>query len=127
MASRNFSGIVSSRASVPIRIGPSRYRRPSAIIAFRPYWVRLEIVRMKGSIDTPSMKYQVRVVDIRDLDGDELAASGDLGDAILAILARVKSRSETIRRVLDKIVKLKGREREVAVEQLAIVAGLRGI
>jgi predicted transposase YdaD len=32
-----------------------------------------------------------------------------------------------IRRVLDKIGKLKGKQRELAVEQLAILAGLRGL
>jgi hypothetical protein len=46
IASRNFNGIDSSRASVLISIGPSRYFRPKAIMAFSPYCVLLEIVRI---------------------------------------------------------------------------------
>jgi hypothetical protein len=68
-------------------------------------------VRMSSSIDTPSMQFKFRLVDIGEIDGDELAESGDLGDAMLAILARVKSRQLAIRRVLDRIAKLKGKAR----------------
>jgi hypothetical protein len=84
-----------------------------------------EPLRMPNSIDTPAMHFQFRLIDIRELDGDEMAASGDLGDLILSVLARVRSRPEAIRRVLDGIVKLKGKERELALEQLLIVAELR--
>jgi hypothetical protein len=86
-----------------------------------------EPMRMNPSIDTPSMQFKFRLMDIGELDGDALAANGDLGDAMLAILARVKSRQQAIRRVLDRIAKLKGKAREVAIEQLAIIAGLRGL
>jgi len=82
---------------------------------------------MRSVIETPSMRFQFRLIDIGELDGDALAASGDLGDVMLAVLARVTSRQEAIRRALDRIAKLKRREREVAVEQLAILAGLWGL
>jgi hypothetical protein len=86
-----------------------------------------EALRMRSVIETPSMRFQFRLIDIGELDGDALAASGDLGDVMLAVLARVTSRQEAIRRALDRIAKLKRREREVAVEQLAILAGLWGL
>jgi hypothetical protein len=86
-----------------------------------------EPMRMRSTIDSPSMRFQFRLIDIGDLDGDELAASGDLGDAMLAVLARVKSRRAAIRRALDKLAKLEGKQRELAIEQLAILAGLRGL
>ena len=86
-----------------------------------------EPMKMRCEIDSPSMKFHFRLIDIGDLDGDELAASGDLGDAMLAVLARVRSRQAAIRRVLDRIGKLKGKERELAVEQLTILVGLRGL
>jgi hypothetical protein len=86
-----------------------------------------EPLRMRSVIETPSMRFQFRLIDIGEVDGDVLAASGDLGDVMLAVLARVTSRQEAIRRALDRIAKLKRREREVAAEQLAILVGLRGL
>jgi predicted transposase YdaD len=86
-----------------------------------------EPMRMPNSIDTTAMQFQFRLVDIAELDGEELASSGDLGDAMLAVLARVRSRKQTIRKVLDRIARLGGKGRELAVEQLAILAGLRGL
>ena len=46
---------------------------------------------------------------------------------MLAVLARVSNRQEAIRRALDRIATLEGKERETALEQLAILAGLRGL
>jgi hypothetical protein len=82
---------------------------------------------MQSSLVTPTMAFQIRIVDIGDVDGEYLAASGDLGDALLAVLARVRDRQATIRRALDKIATLEGKERELAIEQLVILAGLRGL
>jgi hypothetical protein len=81
-------------------------------------------LRMQSSLVTPTMAFQIRIVDIGDVDGEYLAASGDLGDALLA---RVRDRQATIRRALDKIATLEGKERELAIEQLVILAGLRGL
>ena len=68
-----------------------------------------EPLRMRSVIETPSMRFQFRLIDIGEVDGDVLAASGDLGDVMLAVLARVTSRQEAIRRALDRIAKLKRR------------------
>jgi len=46
---------------------------------------------------------------------------------MLAVLARVKSRQDAIRGVLGRIGKVEAKQRELAVEQLAILAGLRGL
>ena len=86
-----------------------------------------EPVWMRDFIDTRAMRFKFRLIDIGELDGDELAASGDLGDAILSVLAKVKNRREAVRRALDRIATLKGKKRELAVEHLTILAGLRGV
>lgn len=83
--------------------------------------------RMQSSLVRPAMTFQIRILDIGDVDGEYLAASGDLGDALLAVLARVRDRQATIRRALDRIATLEGKERELAIEQLIILAGLRGL
>ena len=83
--------------------------------------------RMQSSLVRPAMTFQIRILDIGDVDGEYLAASGDLGDALLAVLARVRDRQATIRQALDRIATLEGKERELAIEQLIILAGLRGL
>jgi hypothetical protein len=84
-------------------------------------------LRMATTINTPRMKFEFRLVDIGELDGDELLVSGDVGDAILGVLARVTDRDAAIRPVLERIATLKGRERQLALEQLMILSGLRGL
>ncbi len=84
-------------------------------------------LRMESSLVTPAMTFQIRIVDIGEVDGEYLAGTGDLGDALLAVLARVKDRQATIHRALDRIATLEGKERELAIEQLIILAGLRGL
>jgi hypothetical protein len=84
-------------------------------------------LKMQNSLITPTMTFQIRIIDIGDVDGEYLAASGDLGDVLLAVLARVKDRQATIRQALDRIATLEGKERELAIEQLIILAGLRGL
>ena len=86
-----------------------------------------ESMRMRSRIDTEHMKFQMRLIDIREFDGDDLAENGDLGDAIISILARVRDQHRAVTRVLERIATLKGQERKVAVEQLTILAGLRGL
>ena len=66
-----------------------------------------------------------RVIDIRELDGDELLASPDMGDNVIAILTRLRDHKEAIRAIVARIAELPESERHVAVQQLVIVAGLR--
>jgi predicted transposase YdaD len=84
-------------------------------------------LKPRNAVETPVMHFKVRLVDIGELDGEALAASGDLGDVMLAILARVKDRQAAIRRALDQIATLEEKERELAIEQLVILTGLRGL
>ncbi|MDX1981784.1 MAG: DUF4351 domain-containing protein [Bryobacteraceae bacterium] len=84
-------------------------------------------LRMRNYVRSPLMNFEFPLIDIGELDGEQMAATGDLGDMMLAVLARVNDRQEMIRRVLDEIVKLEGKARETALEQLAILVGLRGL
>lgn len=42
---------------------------------------------MEREFVTPCMRFQYELVDVRELDGEALLASSDLGDAMLALLA----------------------------------------
>ena len=73
----------------------------------------------------PDFLARYRIVDIRDLDGEELLASPDLGDNVIAILTRLRDHREAVRAIVAKISGLPETERHVAVQQLIILAGLR--
>jgi len=69
--------------------------------------------------------FQYRLVDIRTLDGDRLLESEGVGDNLIAILARLRDDKETVHRILERIASLAAAERETALAQLTILAGLR--
>src|SRR5260370_33914790 len=46
-------------------------------------------LRMESELRGPRMWFQYRAVDIRDLDGDRLLESNEVGDNAIAILARL--------------------------------------
>jgi hypothetical protein len=66
-----------------------------------------------------------RTIDIRELDGERLLESPDLGDNLLAILARLRDRREAFRKILEKMSGLPAHERADLMSQLILLAGLR--
>jgi hypothetical protein len=64
-------------------------------------------------------------VDIRDLERERLLASENLGDNILAILTRLGSEPETLRRILKRIARGRPEDRDGALAELFILAALR--
>ena len=66
-----------------------------------------------------------RLVDIRELDGEAMLASEDLGDNMIAILTRLRDHREAIRGIVARIAELPESERHVALQQLVVLAGLR--
>ena len=82
-------------------------------------------LRMKDRIETPDLSYRFHLVDIRDLDGEALLASRNLGDNVLVILTRLGARPGTVRCILDRIAHAPAAARDEAFAELLIVAGLR--
>lgn len=82
-------------------------------------------LRMSGQLRSPTMSFRYRVVDIRSLDGERLLESEDVGDNVIAILARLRDHKRAIREIMKRIAVLSSPERETALEQLLILAGLR--
>ena len=66
-----------------------------------------------------------RLIDIRELDGEALRASEDLGDNMIAILTRLRDHRVAIRDIVAKIAGLPESERHVTLQQLVVLAGLR--
>lgn len=82
-------------------------------------------LRMESELRGPDVWFRYRPIDIRDLDGDRLLESGDVGDNVIAILARLRDHRDAVRRIVERIAGLASAERETALGQLLILAGLR--
>jgi hypothetical protein len=82
-------------------------------------------LRMKNLVEGPDLSYRFHMVDIRDLDGEALLASRNLGDNVIAILTAIGSQPGTVRRILERIAKGPAAERDEALAEFLILAGLR--
>ena len=82
-------------------------------------------LRMRDRIEGPDFLVRYHLVDIRDLDGEQLLASKNPGDNVIAILTNLGRQPETVRKILKRIAIEPARERDQALAELLIVAGLR--
>ncbi len=80
---------------------------------------------MKDRIKGPDVSVRFHLVDIRDLDGERLLASADIGDNVLAILTRLSEQPKAVRRILERIGAGQPEERDTALAELLILARLR--
>jgi hypothetical protein len=84
-----------------------------------------ERLRMKDTLESPAMTFQYHSIDIRALDGEVLLNSSIVEDNILSVLTALPDQKDAIRRVLEKISKCEEGERETALQQFLVIAGLR--
>jgi hypothetical protein len=82
-------------------------------------------LRMPSELTGPNVTFRYETVDIRDLDGDGLLESDQIGDNVIAILARLRDRRLAVHRILTRIAKLDRVPREYALGQLFRISGLR--
>jgi hypothetical protein len=80
---------------------------------------------MNSELRSPDCWFRYRAMDIRDLDGDHLLESADIGDNVIAILAQLRDHREAVHRIVEKIAGLTGSDRQTALTQLFILSGLR--
>jgi len=81
---------------------------------------------MSPVFETPSMRHQFRILDLKTLDGEPLLASEDWGDNVLALLTAVEQ-ERVLQRVEAQIRKLKGEEQQNAASLFVIISGIMGI
>ena len=82
-------------------------------------------MRMESKLRGPDLSFEYRLIDIRTLDGERLLESRDVGDNVIAILAQLRDHKEAVHRIVGRIAGLAAAERETALAQLTILAGLR--
>ncbi len=81
---------------------------------------------MSPVFETPSMRYQFRILDLKTWDGEPLLASDDWGDNVLALLTAVEQ-ERVLQRVEAQIRKLDGEEQQNAANLFAIISGIMGM
>jgi hypothetical protein len=84
-------------------------------------------IRMQPALTGPRFSFSYELRDLRDLDGETLLDSPDLGDNVLAVLARLRDRKAAVAEIVRRIADLDATKREDAIAQLIILAGLRGL
>ncbi len=99
-----------------------KYRRLPRQVALYVGEARL---RMKDHVEGPAAFVRFDLVDIREMDGERLLASANFGDNVLALLTRLGEQREAVRRILEQIAARRPGEREEALAELFIIAGLR--
>ena len=82
-------------------------------------------LRMQSALTGTALSYQYQLVDIRTLDGDDLLASPNIGDNVLAVLGRLRNQREAVQLIVARIAAVEAPERELLLRQLLILAGLR--
>ncbi len=80
---------------------------------------------MPGLLDSHSMTFRFRVVDIREMDGTALIASANPEDNVIAVLMRLPDERDAVRRILRRISESEPHHRRLALKELTILAGLR--
>jgi hypothetical protein len=83
-------------------------------------YIGREPMRLRPLFETPTMRYEFQLLDIREADGESLLASDDWGDNLLALLTQVEQ-ERVLQRVEQQIRKLKGEEQETAARLLVIM------
>jgi len=59
-------------------------------------------LRMASELRGRDVRFRYRAIDIRDLDGDRLLESEQVGDNVIAILARLQDHKDAVRRIVER-------------------------
>ena len=82
-------------------------------------------IRMDSELRGPDVFFRYEAVDVRALDGERLLESSAVGDNVIAILARLRDHGDAVRKIVERIAGLPAPDREAALGQLLVLAGLR--
>lgn len=86
-----------------------------------------EPMQMESQLKARAMWFEYEIVEFRNVDGERLLASSEVGDNVLAILARVKDGRSAVHDILGALSELETRPREIYLNALLTLAGLRGL
>ena len=105
-------------------LGAQIYQRSPALYVL---YVGSEPLNMPSELVTPYLSCHFNIIDIRNWDAETLLEGKHPADAVLAILGNHSERPETIRRILQRIGKMKVEDRNTAYSKLLTLAGMRNL
>ncbi len=85
-----------------------------------------EPLTMKPLFESPSTQHKFRIVDVRQMDGEDLLESDDWGDNALALLTKA-DRERVIQVVEARLRRLDGEEQQEAARTFVLISGILGI
>jgi hypothetical protein len=121
LQSRNEKGFPLRMAEYLFGIGRQYGKLPRQVALY----VGEAPLRMRDRVEGPDVSVRFHLVDIRDLDGEQLLTSANIGDNVLAVLTRLGERPQVVRRILARIAAGRSGDRNGALAELFIIAGLR--
>ena len=84
-------------------------------------------LKMDDTLVGPDLQFRYRLIDVRDLDGERLRQSPEIGDNVIAILTRFRDQRGALNEILGKLSDLDVDAREFYLRALLTLAGLRGL
>ncbi|MBV9225217.1 MAG: DUF4351 domain-containing protein [Acidobacteriaceae bacterium] len=84
-------------------------------------------LRMRPELIGPQFRSYYELIDLRQIEAEQLLRSAAVGDGILAILGHTDDLQQTAREVLGRIAQLPLEQRPLALQQLVLLSGLRGL
>lgn len=102
------------------------HRHLKAHIEMVVLYVGKEPLRMAPRFQTPSMRFDYRLLDIREFDGEPLVESDDLGDNMLALLTDFDP-ERVLQRVEARLRELEPGEKSDAARLFVVLSGLRDL
>ena len=84
-------------------------------------------LRMRPGLTGTRFSFTYELRDLRDLDGDVLLGSEEVGDNVLAVLANLRDRRSAVTEIVRRIAGLDAVKRDAALGQLIVLSGLRGL
>ena len=89
-------------------------------------YVGREPLRMPAVFETPTMRHEYVVLNLREMDGEALLASDDWADNEWALLTKTDP-ERVIRVVLEKLNRLDGEEKKDAAATFLLLGGILGV
>jgi predicted transposase/invertase (TIGR01784 family) len=85
-----------------------------------------EPLNMTPAFESPSTEHRFRILDLREMDGEDLLLSDDWGDNALALLTQA-NRERVIQAVEARLRILEGEEQQEAARTFVLISGILGI
>jgi hypothetical protein len=123
LQSQNDGAMPLRMAEYCLRIYRHMQRLPRQIVLY----VGREAPRMAAELVGPQQSFRYHLMDIREMDGEALAASDRLGDNVIAILTRLRSHRGTVKDIVRKVSEMGDDARGFYLQALLELAGLRGL